>query len=227
VNTTIATTAAQLNLQLRIHQLTGPQLVRDYYAGAESIAPFYAGFPWDRAAIQRVAADLQSRFPAATRRAMSDAVFATSDKARAKLERITAGDGFFVATGQQAGLFGGPLFTVYKTITAIELARVCEAVLGVPVAPLFWIAADDHDFAEVNHTHVFGADNEIHRFELADTGEVARSMNLRPLGEGIPAVVEALAATLPANDFSQQVLDWIRTSYVPQRSVAQAFSGLI
>lgn len=222
-----ASAAPQLNLRLHVHEPAGPQLVRDYCAGAASIAPFFAGFPRDRAAIERVAADVQGQMHSATRRAMSDAVFATSEKAGAKLERIAAGDGFFVATGQQAGLFGGPLFTVYKTLTAMELARAYEVALGVPVAPLFWVAADDHDFAEVNHTHVFGADNEIRRLEVEDSGEVARSMNLRPLGDGVTAAVEALAATLPANEFSEQVLEWIRTLYVPQRSVAGAFSGLI
>ena len=61
-----------------------------------------------------------------------------------------------VVTGQQVGLFSGPAYTVYKALTAARLARVLTA-RGTPAVPLFWLATEDHDFAEVNHCWVFDA----------------------------------------------------------------------
>ena len=68
--------------------------------------------------------------------------------AAARLSRVANGDGVVVTTGQQPGLFGGPLMTLVKAITARALADALEETLGLPVAPLFWAATDDADFHE-------------------------------------------------------------------------------
>src|SRR5438552_18403371 len=75
-------------------------------------------------------------------------------------DRLAAGDVLAVTTGQQPGLFTGPLYTVHKALSAIALARRLEHERGVPVVPVFWVAGDDHDFAEANHAWVLGRDNE-------------------------------------------------------------------
>ncbi|HUP89112.1 MAG TPA: bacillithiol biosynthesis cysteine-adding enzyme BshC [Longimicrobiales bacterium] len=208
-------------------QLGGPQLVRDYQAGASALAPFYAGSPFDLAAYRRQM-DLVGRcFPEASRRAMYDAITPTSEAARAKLEAIAAGDGFFVSTGQQAGLFGGPLYTIYKTLSTIRLAAALEEKLGVTVAPLFWVAADDHDFAEVNHTYVIGGDNILHRIEIDGASEKTFSMNLHPLDASVGTAIGRLRSILPNDEISGEVLRWIEDAYVPGFSVAAAFKQLI
>src|SRR5947209_16412702 len=75
-------------------------------------------------------------------------------------DRLAAGEVLAVTTGQQPGLFTGPLYTIYKALSAIELARRIEAVRRVPVVPVFWVAGDDHDFAEANHAAVLNANGE-------------------------------------------------------------------
>ena len=63
-----------------------------------------------------------------------------------------------VVTGQQVGLFSGPAYTIYKALTAVRLAsQLTER--GIPAVPMFWLATEDHDVAEVNHTFVFGPDH--------------------------------------------------------------------
>ncbi len=68
--------------------------------------------------------------------------------AAARLARVTAGQGVVVTTGQQPGLFGGPMYTLVKALSALALADRIESVTGVPTAPIFWAATDDADFAE-------------------------------------------------------------------------------
>src|ERR1019366_332247 len=64
-----------------------------------------------------------------------------------------------IVTGQQVGLFSGPAYSVYKALTAIKAAGELTA-RGVPAVPVFWLATEDHDFAEVDHVWVFGADHQ-------------------------------------------------------------------
>ncbi|MEE8117642.1 MAG: bacillithiol biosynthesis BshC, partial [Gemmatimonadales bacterium] len=68
-----------------------------------------------------------------------------------QLDRLFTADALCVTTGQQPGLLTGPLLTIYKAVSAIALARRFEEILGRPVVPVFWVAGDDHDYAEANH----------------------------------------------------------------------------
>ena len=58
-----------------------------------------------------------------------------------------------VVGGQQAGILTGPLYSVHKAITVILLARKQREALGIPVVPVFWVAGEDHDLNEINHTY--------------------------------------------------------------------------
>jgi bacillithiol biosynthesis cysteine-adding enzyme BshC len=214
-------------LRVNVEPLHGPALVREYYGGAPALAPFFAGFPWDLQAWTRVADDVRAYFKAEALRAMADAIHAGSEGARHKLKRIAAGEGFFVQTGQQAGLFGGPLYTIHKIITTIRLADRLEQQLGVPVAPLFWAAADDHDFAEVNHTYLLTADHELHKLELPDDAGAPVSMQNRKLGQNVESLVAELRALLPDTDFAQELTAFLERAYAPELTVAVAFRQLI
>lgn len=216
-----------LDLRVRVERLGGPKLVRDYYDANPALAPFFAGHPDDAAAWSRTAAAVRAHFDRAALQQMRGAIRAGSDAARAKLERIANGDGFFVQTGQQAGLFGGPLYTVHKIITTIRLAQALERQLGAPVAPLFWIAADDHDFTEVNHTYVLTQANELRKLQLTDDGRPAASMQRRPVGDDVQAVVAELRTLLPPTEFATELSAMIERAYAPANNVADAFRELI
>ena len=70
-----------------------------------------------------------------------------------------------VIGGQQAGLFGGPLYTVHKALTILQLSRRLEKQMGRPVIPVFWIASEDSDLAEVDHAFVTDRDGRPARAE--------------------------------------------------------------
>lgn len=77
-----------------------------------------------------------------------------SEAMERKLEAFANGDAYTMVTGQQVGVFGGPLFAVYKLLTVLKRAKQAEAVLNKPVLPIFWMATEDHDYAEINHVFV-------------------------------------------------------------------------
>src|ERR1700732_1902272 len=81
-----------------------------------------------------------------------------------------------VVTGQQVGLFSGPSYTIYKALHAAKLAEWLTAN-GIPAVPVFWLATEDHDFAEVNHVWVFDSEHRPHKLEMR------RSASSQPVGD--------------------------------------------
>ncbi len=130
-----------------------------------------------------------------------------------------------VVTGQQTGLFGGPLFTIYKTLTTIKLAerlsRTCE---GCHV-PVFWLASDDHDFREVNHINILDKENQPTRI-LYD-GHPADSRlpvsNVK-LSDRISAALDQLDSETHPSDFKDAVMNRLRDAYQPGVIFSTAFA---
>ena len=128
-----------------------------------------------------------------------------------------------VVTGQQVGLFSGPAYTIYKALTAVKLARNL-AEQGIPAVPVFWLATEDHDFAEVNHCWVFDA--EHHPIKLEKPHSPATS---QPVGQFVlsaPPVAE-LRAALAGLPFGDEVSALVEEAYQPGRTMGEAFSALL
>jgi bacillithiol biosynthesis cysteine-adding enzyme BshC len=140
-----------------------------------------------------------------------------------------SGQAFCVTTGQQPGLLTGPLFTIYKALTAIALAESLEALVKRPVVPVFWVAGDDHDFAEANHVYLLGLDNEIDRVELRarDANDPLRPLYQEPLGHDLSTVMDSLMTHTPDTEFRADVLGWLERHYRPDNDLATAFAGAV
>ncbi|TPG69101.1 bacillithiol biosynthesis cysteine-adding enzyme BshC [Brevibacillus laterosporus] len=82
------------------------------------------------------------------------------------IEKLRESDSLVVVAGQQAGLLTGPLYTIYKAIDVIQLARQTSAQLGVSVIPMFWIAGEDHDWEEINHFYQQTQTKEIRKVKI-------------------------------------------------------------
>lgn len=157
-----------------------------------------------------------------------EAVRAPGARARQRLEAVRDGNGFVITTGQQAGLFGGPLYALYKAITAAVLADRLENRLGRPVAPLFWTASEDHDWYEADHTWVVGVDNETHRLELpAVPGAGDQALHRLPMGPGVVDCLAQFEALLPPTDFAPRYLDLLRDSFTAEATLPEAFEGVM
>ncbi len=143
------------------------------------------------------------------------------------IERLRRPDSVVIITGQQAGLFGGPLFTIYKALTAVKIAEHLRGV-GINAVPLFWIASEDHDFEEINHTQVI--DREGHLRRVVYTACPPREG--KPVGqieicEEIGTNIDELLAALPESEFVSRLESDLRQCYVSGRDFAEAFGCLM
>jgi bacillithiol biosynthesis cysteine-adding enzyme BshC len=160
-------------------------------------------------------------FPASA----ADALLAgTGDAAREGRELLLAGRALAVTTGQQPGLFTGPLYTVHKALTAAALAEALQARWGIRVVPVFWVAGDDHDFAEIDHCAVLGADGAVRTLRLRERASDAAMLPAfrEPVGTEGATALAALEAALPPSEFRAGTLAWLADAYRPERSMAEA-----
>ena len=144
------------------------------------------------------------------------------------MDALDAGQTAVVATGQQIGLFLGPLYAYYKAASAIAVARAIEAESGVRCVPLFWLQTEDHDFAEIRSCVVAGRDGEPVRMVLDDeSGDARASVAYRTLPEQVKALLDTLAETLEPGPAADETLALLRAHYQPGRSMAAAFASVL
>jgi len=139
--------------------------------------------------------------------------------------RLTDPTSVAVVTGQQAGVFGGPLYTLLKAVTAIQLARQVTARYGVTAVPVFWVDSEDHDWDEVRTAQVLDTSFEVRSVTLGDLeGAGRRPVASLRLDETIDATLSSLEAALPSTEFTGEVLAALRACYRPGISVSVAFA---
>jgi len=129
-----------------------------------------------------------------------------------------------VVTGQQVGLFSGPLYTIYKSLTAIRLAEKLSRSGEGTFVPVFWMASDDHDAAEIDHIRLLDRDNRIEEIRCRPESPdlPAAKMILPPeIADGL----RRLGESTPDSEFKAEVLARLGGHYRPGRSFAQAFGG--
>jgi bacillithiol biosynthesis cysteine-adding enzyme BshC len=149
---------------------------------------------------------------------------ASSPASAAKLRSILSGEGVLVTTGQQPCLFLGPLFVIYKAMTAIQLAATLERELGYPVLAVFWVASDDHDWSEVGTTRLIDTSNALRSFHLNPSmGRGRRSVGQTVLDDSIQDLLAEVREALPQSEFIDGYLDLFRGAYRPGESVGRAF----
>jgi bacillithiol synthase len=217
-----------LDLEIIARPQAGTPLLVDYLDGDGLARKFYFGHPHDIAAYRAKAAEVAGRFDRARRASAVALLRPVSGAAAAKLNDVVERDGFFVTTGQQAGLFGGPLLTVYKALTAVRLAAELETVLERPVAPVFWVASEDHDWDEVRRTTVFDRAGNATTISLDGAHEAAPiSMARRLLGDEVRPGIHRLADALPDSTYALELLELVRAAYRPEQCVADAFAELL
>jgi len=127
-----------------------------------------------------------------------------------------------VVTGQQAGLFLGPLYTFYKALTAIAWARAFERETGSRCVPIFWLQSEDHDYKEIaSCTAAPGLSLSL------PLDEESCSVAHRVLPEDVRELVAKLEEALGPLPFASEILPLVREAYLPGRSPVDAFAELV
>jgi len=203
-------------------------LVADYAFAYDKIADFFAGDP--RRPEAWLDAIARTRARPRSYDTIADIVRAQQRRRGAPAEAAAAGDRLrdpetvAVVTGQQAGLFGGPLFTLLKALTAIELARTLRTRHGVSAVAIFWIDAEDHDWDEVKSCGVLDASLTRRTIAIGNPpGAQVEPVARVRLDESIEAAIAELAAALPPTEFTASTLTQLRAAYRPDRGMAEAF----
>lgn len=129
-----------------------------------------------------------------------------------------------VITGQQPGLFGGPLYTLSKAVAATLWAERLRET-GVPAVPLFWMATEDHDFREVSQAFFYSTAEPV-RFDLGTDEQPLRPVGQRRLGPRVDEVRAALAAAVPGERFARWA-DRLGVWYRAEATFGEAFAGLM
>jgi bacillithiol synthase len=204
----------------------------EYASNFGSIAPLYAGDPQSPEAWREVAERVRAR--QGNRAAVAAAIAAqqharnTPDSARTAAALLANPETVAVVTGQQAGVFGGPLYTILKAVSAIQLARRASQMLNAPVVPVFWVDAEDHDWAEIAGSTVLDAQYQsctITAPPPAGAGE--KPVASLAIDGNIEATLIDLQAGLAPTEFTAWVIERLRAAYQPGRGVADAFARFV
>ena len=204
------------------------RLFLDYLSYTPSVRGLYPRSPifseWVKEEAQRVVYDAARRGKVSEILERQNRAWGASPKALANIERLRRG-ALAAVTGQQVGLFGGPLFSIFKALTAVKLAEQATAA-GVDCVPVFWLATEDHDLAEVNHVALlseqglpepFTVESQAFESHVADA-----PVGAVKFGPEIEPVVERAAALLG----DSEVTTWLRRAYRPGESLGSAFALL-
>ena len=198
------------------------RLFTDFLAYPPNVRPFYPHSPhlgqWLKTEASALNYDPVRRQSVSTILERQNASWAASPQTFANLSRLRRGAAAIV-TGQQVGLFGGPMFAIYKALAAVKLAEEATAA-GVDAVPVFWLATYDHDLAEVNHTSIPGPDGLLRTLTTSSHSVAGAPVSEVRLGEEILPVVEEAASLLGESEASQ----FLRESYRPGETLGSAFA---
>lgn len=200
------------------------RLFLDYLTYAPSIRGFYPRSPIFADWITEEATRVQ--YDALRRQRVSDILerqnrgWAASAKVTANVARLRNG-ALAAVTGQQVGLFGGPLFSIFKALTAVKLAAQATAA-GVDCVPIFWLATEDHDLAEVNHVSLLSAQGAAETVAVETHGVPDAPVGTIRFGSEIGPVVDRAASLLGES----QVTSWLLESYRPGNTLGSGMANL-
>ena len=199
------------------------RLFTDFLAYSPAVQQFYPRSSSFREWMQEEAS--QIKYEPSRRQRVADVLMRqnkswnASAQTLASVERLRNGAAA-VVTGQQVGLFGGPMFAIYKALTAVKLAEEARAA-GVDAVPIFWLATSDHDLEEVNHVSLL-ADGKLQTLATPSHGVAGAPVSEVRLGEEILLLVELAAKTLGDCDVTRL----LREAYRPGETLGTAFARL-
>lgn len=205
------------------------RLAADYADSFDSLAPFFAGDPRDpRAwndAIARTRAYDRARETVSAVLARQQERRGAPAEARRAATLLARPETVAVVTGQQAGLFGGPLYTLLKALDAVNTAARLSREHSVDAVAVFWVEGEDHDWDEAGSCPVLDSNLELRTISLPrPSGAGTMPVATLVLDESIEGTLAELGGVLPATEFTQALLSDLAAVYTPGTGMAEAFA---
>jgi bacillithiol biosynthesis cysteine-adding enzyme BshC len=205
-------------------------LVRDYFDDYPKVAPFFGGDFRDQAAFERLAerASVRDLPRAAVAEVLAEQNrgYGCGEATLANVRKLADGRACAVVTGQQVGLFSGPLYTIYKALTAIKLAERLGRRSHHAFVPVFWLASDDHDLAEIDHILLLDKDHRLEQIRCPMPG--LASPRIPVSGMILPPEIEDCLRRLEdltrETEFKAGIVSSLRDAYRPGWSMVEAFA---
>lgn len=205
------------------------KLFKTYISDFDKLSDFYETDPFDD---QSIADKAESFSFTGNRERLSEllmglnAPFNPDEAALKNIERLKEDDALVIVTGQQLGIYGGPLYTFFKTLSVIQLANRYEEKLNRPVIPVFWLADEDHDYDEIRELGILDG-NEVKTLSLSSKGD-----ELSPVADiNVPEEVEKLETevkdALYNTDFSAPLWDLLNKCFSADNTFAEGFGHFI
>jgi bacillithiol synthase len=193
-----------------------------HFDRVSDLYPFSPGHP------EQIEKAARFTFPLARRAALVEALKPLNE-GNPSLQALAEPGTVAIVAGQQVGLFLGPAYTVYKALTAIRIADELTS-RGIRAVPVFWLATEDHDLAEVDHTWAFGPGHGPARLSLSHQSVNGSDSNgTRPVG-GIAlgdVPIAELRSTLAGLPFADEAVAVAERAYRPGATAASAFAAML
>lgn len=213
-------------------ELPFSELFQTYISNFEALNDFYQTNPFNEQAVAGAIDDFSfngDREKTARLLHKFNEGFNVNQSALDNIERLRDDKSLAVVTGQQLGVYGGPLYTVFKIITVIHKARQLEARHNRPVIPVFWMADEDHDFEEIRSLSVLKNDeNEAQQFSLSpkESDDISPVADIK-LGDDVNTLRDNLRNELYDTDFTDDLWQLLDSHFKPGCSFREAFGGFI
>ncbi len=204
-------------------------LVYDYFYEYKKVSEFFAGNFRDQTTYSLLTEKVRSRIlPREQLAAILEELnlsYGCGAQTVGNIKKLVQNKACAVVTGQQVGLFSGPLYTIFKALTAIKLAEFLnQKSLGCFV-PVFWLASNDHDFEEINHIVLLGKENQIEEIKyLGHSSSLKIPVSKIVLSAEISNCIKQLNNLSNDSEFKPGILSQLETAYQPDRSFVEAFA---
>jgi bacillithiol synthase len=200
------------------------QLFMDFLSAYDKVQHFYPRPPlfhhWLQDEAPRVRYDTARREQVSAILQRQNQSWQASSRTLENIDRLRRGAAAAV-TGQQVGLFGGPLFSLYKALTAVKLADLASRG-GVDCVPIFWLATEDHDLAEVNQVWIPGPDASLEKLSASIDARLNAPVGVLLFGEELQRLLQQAWQLLG----DSEIVAFLRDSYRPGQTFGGAFARL-
>lgn len=219
-----------MNLQsYPFSKLPLPKLYQDYLSQKSDILSFFETNPFNEESIKKKANSLTytgDRDELVNILTGFNERFRPTEKTIQNIESLSDDDSYTIVTGQQVTLFGGPLFTIYKVLTAIVLSERYKKKFNKNFIPVFWLADEDHDYEEISGLGI-PVGESLKTISHNRVGKSERRVAEIMIDQEFEKFRETVLEDLPETDFSNNLRELLDRCYKPGNSFGDAFGRLL